>query len=244
MSTLLERMVKRARAPLPGIEPLLRPRYAHSGALAGRSHRDTIMEASELPSTKPEPAGRFSDQSPHIPPAASGARDEIAGPGAPRSGERVSEPDLPQIGERHSPEFRPRQSEGSPSLAQIHRPASASDSAPQIAPALPDLNSRSASPPTKTAPGLSPELIAGQVVATRRIETAHPPFSPPSTKLSSWQQPAPEQEAAAEKSAGVTISIGHIEIRAAQVIEHPRKPPFRPRVSLSEFLSQRNGERS
>lgn len=243
MSTLLERMVKRARAPLPGIEPLLRPRYAYSGALAGRSHRDTIMEASELPSIKPGPAGRFPDQSPNMPTAASGDRDEIDGPGAPRSRKRVSEPELPHTSERHSPEFRPRPSEGSSSLAQIHRPARASDSAPQIAPALPDLNSGSASPPAKTAPGRSPQLIAEQVVATRRIETAHPPFSPPSTKLSR-QQPAPEQEAAAEESAGVTISIGHIEIRAAQVVEHPRKPPFRPRVSLSEFLSQRNGERS
>jgi hypothetical protein len=40
----------------------------------------------------------------------------------------------------------------------------------------------------------------------------------------------------------VTISIGHIEIRAAQPAEPPRRPGFRPRVSLSEFLNRRNRE--
>jgi hypothetical protein len=42
----------------------------------------------------------------------------------------------------------------------------------------------------------------------------------------------------------VTISIGHIEVRAAPPIERPRsRPPFRPRVSLDDFLSQRQDRR-
>jgi hypothetical protein len=42
----------------------------------------------------------------------------------------------------------------------------------------------------------------------------------------------------------VTISIGHIEVHAAPAIERPRaQPPFRPRVSLEEFLGQKQERR-
>jgi hypothetical protein len=244
MSSLLERMVKRTRAPLPGIEPLLKPRFARRGASAARSQTDTIMQAGEFSPGRLEPADRFPNQAPTIQPEAWGDRDEIEGSGATRSEERVAQPDAQQITERHSPEFRRRQSEGFASFAQAHRPASASHSAPQIDPAVLDLKSRSASPPTKTEPSRLPKFIPEQVVVTHRKGPEAPLFSPPATKLSSKQQPVVEQEATAEKSSDVTISIGHIEIRAAQALEQPRKPAFRPRVSLSEFLSQRNGERS
>jgi hypothetical protein len=42
----------------------------------------------------------------------------------------------------------------------------------------------------------------------------------------------------------VTISIGHIEVRAAPPTERPRtRRPFRPQVSLDDFLSQRRDQR-
>lgn len=41
----------------------------------------------------------------------------------------------------------------------------------------------------------------------------------------------------------VTISIGHVELRAEQPAARPRRPAIRPRVSLSDFLNQREPER-
>jgi hypothetical protein len=43
----------------------------------------------------------------------------------------------------------------------------------------------------------------------------------------------------------VTVSIGHIEVRAAQSppVERPRRPGFRPSLSLSDFLKQSDGGR-
>jgi len=57
--------------------------------------------------------------------------------------------------------------------------------------------------------------------------------------------PAPKSAAAADGTwPDVTISIGHIEVRAAPAIEHPRtRPAFRPRVPLDDFLNQRQDRR-
>jgi hypothetical protein len=42
----------------------------------------------------------------------------------------------------------------------------------------------------------------------------------------------------------VTISIGHIEVRAAPPVGQPRaRRPFRPQVSLDDFLSQQQDGR-
>jgi hypothetical protein len=39
----------------------------------------------------------------------------------------------------------------------------------------------------------------------------------------------------------VTISIGHVEVRAAPVSQPARRPAFRPRVTLDEYL-RRSGD--
>ena len=43
-------------------------------------------------------------------------------------------------------------------------------------------------------------------------------------------------------AAQVTISIGHVEVRAAPVSQPARRPPFRPRVTLEEYL-RRSGDK-
>jgi hypothetical protein len=53
--------------------------------------------------------------------------------------------------------------------------------------------------------------------------------------------PAPHRQAAGASSSGpdITISIGHIEVRSGPTAEKPRtQPPFRPQVSLADFLGR------
>lgn len=63
-----------------------------------------------------------------------------------------------------------------------------------------------------------------------------------STPAPSRRDPAPGAAADEVARAGtteITISIGHIEVRAAPAPEPPRKPAARPRVTLDEYLRRR-----
>ena len=63
---------------------------------------------------------------------------------------------------------------------------------------------------------------------------AHWPASPPPSA-----GPGRSAEPFPESGPEITISIGHIEVRSASATERPRsRPPFRPQVSLTDFLSQ------
>ena len=54
-----------------------------------------------------------------------------------------------------------------------------------------------------------------------------------------------EDEAGEKRTApDVSITIGHIEVHAAQPPERVPRPAFRPRVSLDDFLGQRSGKQS
>jgi hypothetical protein len=90
-------------------------------------------------------------------------------------------------------------------------------------------------PEAKPAPMRAPE---GKAVPTRRQEAAFPRenASHISTNYSDADGPPPPQ---------ITVSIGHIEVRAAlqQPAERPRRPEFRPSLSLSEFLNGSDGGR-
>jgi hypothetical protein len=85
-----------------------------------------------------------------------------------------------------------------------------------------------------------------QIVKTQRAKAAPVTLLPSENQSYSRQQQGvvPHIDARSEKTRmDVTISIGHIEIRAAQAAEPPRRPAFRPRVSLNDFLNQRNRAR-
>jgi hypothetical protein len=96
------------------------------------------------------------------------------------------------------------------------------------------------------ADSIAPKKSANeQTAVTRRVQAEPATLRSPENKSYPRQQlqPVSHINARAEKtSSDVTISIGHIEIRAAQVAERPRRPAFRPRVSLNDFLNQQNGQ--
>jgi len=85
-----------------------------------------------------------------------------------------------------------------------------------------------------------PEMMRrAQVPATlSRPENTH--AAPRSNRVLSQPQGIAEKD---RMSTQVTISIGHVEVRAEQPAQQPRRAPFRPRVSLTDFLNQRKPER-
>ena len=95
--------------------------------------------------------------------------------------------------------------------------------------------------PAAGEPGAAPEVRPVTVPA--RMLSAAPRAH---AHEGSGRSPVP-RESAADTSGGrpdVTISIGHIEVRAAPPMERPRtRPPFRPRVSLDDFLYQQEDRR-
>jgi hypothetical protein len=54
---------------------------------------------------------------------------------------------------------------------------------------------------------------------------------------------APMLEASAEPKTEIHISIGSIELRAPRTETRPQPAPFRPRVTLDDFLNRKPGAR-
>jgi hypothetical protein len=98
--------------------------------------------------------------------------------------------------------------------------------------------------------GSTPHSVASKKPANEQTFPSAPTTAGPGTLLRSQEgfpssrqpQLAPHIGAKFEEiGTNVTISIGHIEVRAAPEAERPCRPRFRPRVSLNDFLNQKNG---
>jgi len=99
-----------------------------------------------------------------------------------------------------------------------------------------------ASLPKAAAAGMNrSKEIATESTAMQR--TPAQPAALPQLETPFWQknQPASRRDATAEnKISDVTISIGHVEVRAAQAAARSPRIAFRPQLSLKDFLNQRN----
>lgn len=140
-----------------------------------------------------------------------------------------------------APPSMPTQSPASTTTSALASAAAKSTGMPRQAPAVPERPSANARDvgdtrkQVKEQPGMT-RAIPGAPLTSRRLEDAHA-MQRSDRHLSTLQ-------AGGEKtSTVVTISIGHVEVRAEQLAERPRRPAFRPRVSLSDFLSQKKPER-
>lgn len=79
--------------------------------------------------------------------------------------------------------------------------------------------------------------VAARLVPATLSTRAHQESGRPAT-------PPPSAADAIGTRPDVTISIGHIEVRAAPPAEQPRtRQPFRPQVALDDFLSKRQDRR-
>ncbi len=282
MSSLLERMVQRTRDRLPGIEPLLQPRYAPQGSAGQRSRTDatdsmdSFTEASRCSS---EESGSANARSEALPaPQAANLRDTsvsetlIYVDREPRREPlQTTQSVLERYRHRHSgveplPGTQTDQQrsgslnpEAEPAVMPAQRVIGRDDSAAQIVPAKLASPSREGSSAMKAASlkaanSTAVDSIASkispneQTAVTLRVQAAPATLRSSENESSRRQQLLPvshiEARVVEKTSSEVTISIGHIEIRAAQVAERPRRPAFRPRVSLNDFLNPQNGQRN
>jgi len=230
MSGVLERMAKRAFGRLPAVQPLIRSVYAappvHTGepAAAGLSIRNVEAE-SDAPKPVRNPARGNERQ-----PAAPQRPRAVAAPTAEEAGkhsERRAEPGKPQ-GVSQPPQ-KPRM-EAPPQTPLAPQPETAEahgsrEGLEQIAFPAPAASMRD----DEIAP------IAGELAPAHIGQAATPPL-PRRRMRAARTEPAEPAEPKPE----IHISIGSIELRAAPAEARPSPPaPFRPRVSLQEFLSRK-----
>jgi hypothetical protein len=259
MSSRLERMVERTRAPLSGIEPLLQPRYAPQRAPGNGSARmgESTMEVSQFSSPESESTMAHSEAFPAPQPA----NAHTASASEPRrAADRMLQGD-------HLPETR----------VVVHSSASRGSAAQplvetQLPQKPPGSHNHFAEPLDRTQLHQAPVFQSATRPAEHLTVTNDSTQRLVATKLASALASAPKQRAKAEPAASpppenksylpqqrelnsrvttepdktsteVNISIGHIEIRAVQAPETRLRPGFRPRVSLDDFLNRRNRER-
>jgi hypothetical protein len=243
MSELLERMIQRARGPLSSVEPLAKPRFAavqlsgHAWAdaagLAGLA--DSADEADALASGRDPSPDRRPGARRRRPPARptgdvagdDGSEPVAAVPAAARAGptRAMATPDRPPPGRSAAPgppavTWHAERDYFAPGPDPVAVPIGRTDRGPH------DVRERDIREELATAAAAAePAPVPAWLLPARR--------NPGS--------PSPPGQAGDLSGSGptVTISIGHIEVRAAPAVEERRvRPAFRPRVGLADFLGQ------
>jgi hypothetical protein len=224
MSGVLERMILRTRSALAGIEPVFAPRYAA---------REVSHEAGNRP------------VEPGVPRASARTEPARSSPATAEFSEEVA---------RATPVPR-----HDPAVDEMPSPRSAGD---HVHVSLTDVSSDALAPSLPTTPARQEEPAANEpvVVSARTRPTAGTtaPSTPSRVALGHKAEPVVDlfNESATPASTGnkhvapaapgapasVTISIGHVEVRAAPVSSPARRPAFRPRVTLDEYL-RRSGDK-
>jgi hypothetical protein len=246
-STVLARMIQRTREPRPSLEPVIPPLFATRADrfVPGEDPASDTPSPDLLPSDGPPPdvlaLAAFSPDArlPHArPPEA--RQPEALAPEAPSPD--VPFPEAPDAalstpGRRHyRPDRRARASDGGAS-----------------APAAQEF------PSSAGASGPATEAFAAGLVAQDDLGSANapallapvPPFRREYlSEQRSYRSAAPAAEVPAdqERAPGpsVTITIGHIEVRAPSAPPRPPrpeppprpKPAFRPQTTLADFLDE------
>jgi hypothetical protein len=234
MSHVLDRMIRRTRTATPAVEPLYQPRYQpHTRAYAGMSA--TAEGAESYAGVSPESAefvetisrgaeagsgaGAAANSAARIELSPAAQIFEASGQilsGAERDGKRVGRGRLggyPTSGLREG-------IEGEGIEARAIRAADAAEA-------------------TKREGDRARNTHAAMQVAAREEPRAI--RAPESARPSPHRAAETAARSSPEAPLDITISIGHIEVRSAQVIERPRRPAFRPKTSLADFLKPRQG---
>lgn len=234
MSHVLDRMIRRTRTATPAVEPLYQPRYQsnarpfagmHATSEGAGSFLDVAPESAEFVETNSRSAEARSAAGAAVHPATSIERNRSAQifeaggqilSAAERDGKRA---DRGRRGGYRTSGLR----EGTEGEGIEAREMGAADAAEA----------------TKREGDRARNIHAAMQVAAR--EEPHAIRAPESGRPSSRRAAENVAQESAEAPLDITISIGHIEVRSAQVSERPRRPAFRPKTSLADFLKPRQG---
>jgi hypothetical protein len=218
MSDYLTRLIERSLGIAPQIEPLIPPIHAPSSlTLSETLETSSAFESSlaaRIETSKEDTPRRVAADTKPLEPAFSRAESQASRTSSPLP---ETQPAFP-IEENH----RPHPIE-SPIIAVSRQSTSA------LRPEAVDITAASPNPPLskeKTQIVVQPEIIS-------RLKPAESPFVP-ALQTSSKQPPA------------IHVSIGRVEVRAIMppVAAPKSTPPSASKLSLEEYLKQRNGDRS
>jgi hypothetical protein len=239
VTTLLQRMVMRTRAPLSSAQPATRPFFAPGDpglALGVPDRSEGSAEAFPASPTAGPATRRLTGERAPEPRSEDADREVSADASTPAR--------ATPAGQRDGAEWDRRQESGEApgSAAPLDQTGAGTAGRDEVmsaaTPGRDEIVSATATPPAvpvspagSTEPA-SPSSLADQPpapTAAGRVRRRQPSLRPP----------ANEPAAAAPATAlEVTISIGHIDVRAAPPPAPARsRPAFRPRVTLDEFLA-------
>jgi hypothetical protein len=243
MSHVLDRMIRRARTAAPAVEPLYQARYqpharAYSGMPASREAAESFLdespESAEFARTAPKRHGTAPTPAETISRAAE-ARSQagtatnpatLIGPTPPAQLFDTGGQTLSAV-EREEKRARPGRP-GSFLTSGLRE-----ENEDRTIGALDSTDARKREGARARSTDASIEFAPREEL--RAIS------APESTRLSPRGASETPAQNSAEVPLDVTISIGHIEVRSPQVIERPRRPAFRPKTSLADFLKPRQG---
>lgn len=229
MSHALDRMIWRTRTATPAVEPLYQPRYQPRARAypempvpleARESFLDESPESAEFVGTISHTAGARSRM---------GVAADPATPIEPNRPLQIFEAGGPALSavERDGKAAAPRTPDSHP-LSGLREGIEAREIG------APDLAGE-----TKRGGDRARNTHASSQIAPRAESRAFPALE--SARPSARRASETAAQNSPEAPLDITISIGHIEVRSPQVIERPRKPTFRPKTSLADFLKPRQG---
>ncbi len=249
MNGFFESVAARARGEAPAIRPRLASRFENAGPEPLELSVETIAE----PLASSPTAGPFETETSR-PPGPVTARADSAPPPAAVSplATRFDTPALAQP-EPARAEARPEV----PASAQAEGPAVRAFEPPGLAPRAPATRNdppssvtqsiaAPAPPKPEARPNANPSTPAPTQAAPLALATTRPAPHEPALRAPRAQA---ERRAAARapvrEETTVHVSIGHIEVRAAQPIPEIRRrdPPRSPVMSLEDYLKSRRGRR-
>jgi hypothetical protein len=234
MSEILQRMIARARSPLSSVEPLHAPRFVE-GPAGGETlpiEHTNVEEIIPDAITAFPGASKEGTTAPEIQATATNGVARTPGDGSKTALSLSTEQQLGSVGNSKILEVGRELQSVSPSETRPENKAQ------------PSRKEEVETRPERAADKRVPvETATARNPVVPKAEPSLPPRQEPTFPRTRGKGSAnPEVEArTVNREPIVTISIGQIEVRAAQTVERPRKAPFRPKVSLADFLSRKQG---
>ncbi len=237
MTGLINRMVQRARGTLPRVEPLVRSHQTAASALGMRVEQNFASASPSSPLAsefKQSPSPTSSSQStlpandrvPLVAGTLQSHADDRLGP----SEQGPVRDELPHPSEHGSPQSSPPHPSRDPIVLEVHAVKQAPHEATSEQPAV-----ASQADDSRSTQDTSP---------LRPREIAKAQQEPRLTRAQQMDSAAASPLESATEHTEIHITIGSIELRAPRT-ETPRQAaPFKPRVTLDDYLRGRSGAKS